>query len=153
MHPSIATRALCRQERGLSTIDALVAAAVLGLGMLGLARLHGDLRSSAEAARERSEAVRLAQQDLEELRAFTTVSAWASYADAEPTDVTPPGATTRYLRERSVRALDDVGVKAVRVTLRWSDRRGGAQSLVLQTLIAGSDPALAGALALPRPDL
>lgn len=153
MHASFTSRAIRRRERGLSTIDALIAAAVLGLGMLGLARLHSDLRASAEAARERSEAVRLAQQDLEELRAFTTVSAWASSADAEPTDVTPSGATTRYLRERSVRALDGVAVKAVVVTLRWSDRRGAAQSLSLQTLVAGNDPALVGALALPRPDL
>lgn len=153
MNAPTASRRGRRHQRGLSTIESLIAAAVLGLGMLGLARLHSDLRASAEAARERSEAVRLAQQELEALRSFTTPAAWSAIADAEPADVTPPGGTTRYLRERSVRALDGVAVKAVVVTLRWSDRRGAAQSLSLQTLVAGNDPALVGALALPRPDL
>lgn len=153
MNASVTSHASCRRERGLSTIDALIAAAVLGLGMLGLARLHGDLRHNAEAARERSEAVRLAQQELEALRAFPTVADWAASVDAGPAEVTPSGTTTRYLRERNVRMLDDLDLKAVRVTLRWSDRRGAPQSLSLQTLIAGTDPALAGALMLPRPDL
>ena len=153
MNPPTASRRRRHHQRGLSTIESLIAAAVLGLGMLGLARLHSDLRASAEAARERSEAVRLAQQELEALRSFVSPAAWSAIADAEPADVTPPGGTTRYLRERSVQAPAEAGVKMVQVTLRWNDRRGSAQSLTLQTMIGGADPALSGALALPRPDL
>jgi Tfp pilus assembly protein PilW len=44
-----------------------------------------------------------------------------------------------------------LGRKAVQVTLRWFDRHGAAQQLRLATQIAGQDPALAGALTLPRP--
>jgi Tfp pilus assembly protein PilV len=146
------TRRQARQ-RGMSTIEALAAAAVLALGMIGLARLHVDLRANAEAARERSEAVRLAQQDLEQLRAFATFAAWSAIADAEPADVTPTGSTTRYLRERIVQTDDDSGLKSVQVILRWTDRHGAAQQLRLQTRIVGVDPVLSGALALPRPDL
>jgi len=142
-----------RLQRGISTLESLVAFAVLALGMMGLARLHADLRAHAEAARERSEAVRLAQQDLEDLRAFATTAGWDAIGDAEPADVTPPGATTAYRREHSVRVDAESGVKAVRVTLRWADRHGAPQSLQLQTLVGANDPALSGALALPRPDL
>ena len=87
------------------------------------------------------------------MRAFATTAGWDAIGDAEPADVTPPGATTAYRRERSVHADADSGVKAVRVTLRWTDRHGAPQSLQLQTLVGTNDPALSGALALPRPDL
>lgn len=147
------TTAALRRQRGVSTLESLVAFAVLALGMIGLARVQVDLRAHAEAARERSEAVRLAQQDLEALRAFATTAGWDAIGDAGPADVTPPGATTTYRRERSVQGGAERGLKAVRVTLRWADRHGAPQSLQLQTLIGASDPALAGALTLPRPDL
>lgn len=143
----------CQRQRGFSTLEALIAFAVLALGMVALARLHVDLRAGAEGARERSEAVRLAQQDLESLRGFANPAGWAAIAEAEPVDVTPAGGTTRYLRERSVTDDAAAGLKAVRVTLRWTDRHGAPQALALQTLLVGDDPALSGALALPRPVL
>lgn len=154
MNPSVPARsARPSRARGFSTIEPLLAAVVLALGMIGLARMHIDLRGHAQAARERTEALRLAQQDLEQLRAFSSIAAWSAIDDAEPADVTPSGGTTRYLRERSVQTQAESGLKTVRVTVRWADRQGAAQELRLQTLIADADPALSGALALPRPDL
>lgn len=147
------TTATRSRQRGISTLESLIAFAVLALGMIGLARVHADLRAHAEAARERSEAVRLAQQDLEDLRAFATTAGWDAIGDAEPADVTPPGATTAYRRERNVHAGTGPALKSIRVTLRWTDRHGAPQSLQLQTLVGASDPALSGVLALPRPDL
>lgn len=149
-HPSLAQR---RRQRGISMLESLIAFAVLALGMIGLARLHTELRAGADAARERSEAVRLAQEHIEQLRAFAAPAGWAAITNAEPVDVTPPGATTHYLRERVVQTHADAGLKTVRVTLRWTDRQGAAQVLGLQTLIGSADPGLSGALALPRPDL
>lgn len=147
------TRSPGRPAAGFSTLEALVASAVLALGMIGLARLHVDLRAGAEAARERSEAARLAQQDIEQLRAFGSRAGWAAIADAEPADVSPPGGTTRYLRERSMASDGALGLKTIEVTLRWTDRHGAAQSLALRSTIASDDPVLSGALAVPRPGL
>ena len=152
-YPTSARPARPSRERGFSTIEPLLAALVLALGMIGLARLHVDLCGHAQAARERTEAVRLAQQDLEQLRAFAGTAGWTAIDDAEPADVTPSGGTTRYLRERSVQTQAESGLKTVLVTVRWADRRGAAQEIRLQTMIADADPALSGALALPRPDL
>jgi prepilin-type N-terminal cleavage/methylation domain-containing protein len=154
MHPSPSATPTCRtRQRGLSMLESLIAVAVLALGMIGLARVHVDLRGGAEAARERSEAMRLAQQDIEQLRAFATPALCTAMADTEPQDVTPPGATVQYLRERSVQTQAGPYLRSVQVMLRWADRHGAPQALRLHTLIGCSDPALSGALALPRPDL
>ena len=140
------------QQRGVALLEALIAFLVLSIGLLALSRLQTHLRTNADAARERSEAVRLAQADIESLRVFASRADWDSIADASA-DVTPAGSRTRYALERVVQASVEPGLKAVQVTLQWSDRHGTAQQVQLATLIAGQDPALAGALTLPRPQL
>ncbi len=147
---SVPARRLPARQRGISLLESLIAFLVLSLGMLALSRVQNELRSSAEAARERSEAVRLAQLDIEGLRAFASDAGWAAIADLSA-DVTPPGSSTRYALERVVQTSADPALKSVQVTLRWSDRHGAAQQLHLATLIAGHDPALSGALTIPRP--
>jgi Tfp pilus assembly protein PilV len=148
-HPSHTSRP---RQRGLALLEALLAFLVLSLGMLALSRLQADLRASADAARERSEAVRLAQLHVENLRAFADSAEWDAMIDMTA-DVTPADSTIRYTLERAVQTLSSPALKAVQVTLRWSDRRGAAQHWRLATMVAGHDPALAGALTLPRPPL
>ena len=63
--------------------------------------MQADLRASADAARERSEAVRLAQVDIEGLRAFADSAGWNAIVDATA-DVTPAGSSTAYTLERVV---------------------------------------------------
>lgn len=146
------TTALAPRQRGIALLEALVAFLVLSIGMLALSNLQNVLRASAEGARERSEAVRLAERDIEQLRAFAGPADWEAIDDAS-FDVTPAGGTLRYTLQRTVRTSTEPALKAVQVTLRWTDRRGIAQQLRLDTLIGGQDPALAGALTLPRPPL
>ncbi len=144
---------LPKRQRGMSLLESLIAFVVLAVGMVALARLHTGLRASAEAARERSEAVRLAQLDIEQLRAFAGTAGWNAIGDASPVDVTPPGGTIRYTLERAVQTRTEPPLKAVQVTLHWNDRHGTARQLRIATLIAGQDPALSGALTLPRPSI
>lgn len=146
----LAAHTSAARQRGVSLLEALLAFLTLSLGMLALSRLQTDLRASADAARERSEAVRLAQVDVEGLRSFTGSAGWNAIADAT-VDVTPAGASTVYTLERVVRTHSDPALKAVQVTLYWNDRQGTAQQWRLSTLIASDDPALSGALTLPRP--
>ena len=141
-----------RRQRGVAMLEALIAFLVLSVGLLALSRLQTGLRTNADAARERSEAVRLAQTDIEGLRAFANSAAWEAIADAS-SDVTPAGSRTHYTLERVVRTSADPALKAVEVTLQWNDRHGAAQQLQLSTLIASQDPALSAALTLPRPRL
>lgn len=139
------------RRRGFTMLEALIALLLLAGGMLGMTQVQSGLRANADLARERSAAVRLAQAETERLRGFTDPAAWASMADEPAHDVTPSGSSVRFTLERQVQGFAGVTLKAVRITLRWSDRQGTAQQLQLDTLIGGQDPTLSGALALPHP--
>ncbi len=144
-----------RRMRGTSLLEALVAFLVLSLGMLTIARLQTHLRASADVARQRSEAVRIAQQELESLRAFSVIATSAgarAYADIASSVATlddaaaQAGANTRYTVTRAV--LDNAMpfAKSANIRVGWDDRSGTAQHIVLDSLIAGIDPAYSGAL-------
>ncbi len=141
----------CRQ-RGLTLIESLLAFVVLSVGLLALLRVQPELRQQAELARQRSEAVRLAQQEIEGLRAFTSLADHAAIADHAHT-VEPDGlGSPRYAIARRVDAgsWPHAHARAVDVSVAWTDRRGEAQQVLLSTLIAAHEPALAAQRLLPR---
>lgn len=144
-----------RAQRGATLFEALVAFLVLSLGMIAIARLQGHLRLDADVARQRSEAVRLAQQDMETLRGFGSVAAAPGTRSFEAIAgaawSVDAGAAT-YRIERQIAATSHVPMaKSVSVTVRWTNRSGAAQHVVLHSIVAGSDPSLSAALALgPR---
>ncbi|MEO6410166.1 MAG: hypothetical protein ABIO45_15635 [Burkholderiaceae bacterium] len=159
---SASRRTSARRMRGTSLLEALVAFLVLSLGMLTVVRLQTHLRASADVARQRSEAVRLAQQELENLRAFSAIapgSGARAYADIVSGVATlddaaaQPGANTRYTLTRAV--LDDAvpNAKSANLRVTWDDRSGSPQQIVLDSLIAGVDPAYSGALGVAPSNL
>jgi Tfp pilus assembly protein PilV len=151
-HPS-------RRQRGLSLLEALIALLVLSLGLLAVARLQPQLRQHAELARQRSEALRLAQEDIERLRSFALLAAAPgsrSFADigaAQRSVDADSGLLTnsRYRVTRDIAATATPNAKEVTVTVDWLDRSGAAQQVTLASMIAAADPVLAGVLSLsPR---
>lgn len=138
-----------RRPRGITLVEALVAFAVMAVGMLALIRAQASLRLEADVTRQRAEAVRIAQEDLERLRGYATPSEFdASVVAAGPAEVQALDANTSYTLTRSADADAASGARLVSVTVAWTDRRGQAQSLTLRTLIARTDPALAGQLSI-----
>ena len=148
-----------RHQHGLTLIEALIALLVLSLGMLAVARLQPLLRQHAELARQRSEALRLAQEDIERLRAFAAIAGTAgvrSYDDITTAERSvdadaDPAASTRFHLVRQIDAGVVPNAKQVTVTVDWLDRATAVQQVSLATVIAAVDPALAGSLTLaPR---
>lgn len=137
-------------QRGIGLIEALLAFLVLSLGMLAMTRVQSDLRAHAELARQRTEAVRIAQQDIETLRAYSVLgtSAGARSYDQITSAITTVDsiAPTRYELSRQVGTSADGQAATVAVTVRWNDRRGEPQHMALSSVIARSAPALAAAL-------
>lgn len=146
------------RQRGSTLIEAMLAFVVLTLGMLAIARVQTQFRLNADVARQRSEAVRLAQEDLESLRAFAVLAAapgvrsFDAITDATRTvDAASGDATdTSYLVTRRIDAAATPHAKNALVTVGWTDRSGSAQQVVLGSVIAGNAPAFGGALGLAR---
>lgn len=143
-------------QRGVSLIEAIVAMAVMAFGMIGIVGLQSTLRQNADVAKQRSEAVRIAEEAIEQWRAFSimgaTAGATSGYASIQtPTDqVIAADATnkfnTTFTLQRTVGNL--AGLKSLRAQVSWVDRTGQAQSIVLDSIIAAADPALSGRLTM-----
>lgn len=152
------TRKAPHRQRGTTLLEALVAFLVLSLGMLTVARVQTQLRFNADVARQRSEAVRLGQDDLETLRAFSVIAASAStraYADVTSSSRVVDAAAgyasnTRYLVARQIETWSAPRAKSASVTVSWTDRAGDTQRVVLNSVISGTDPAYSGALGVAR---
>lgn len=145
-----------RQQHGISLIEALIALLVLSLGMLTLSQLQGHLRLGSDIARQRTEAVRLGQEDIEALRAFSVLGAsgaahsWSAITSASRSvDASTGYAThTRYTVVREIVAQTALAAKTTAVTVHWNDRDGESQKIVLTSVIAANDPAYSGMLAM-----
>ena len=144
------------RQRGARLVEALGAFLVLSLGIAIVSRVHDHLRLHADIARQRAEAVRFAQQDIEELRSFATLGPAAGFQSydslvtvAQPIGL-PPGhvANTTYTLGRDVG--QSVGFKTAHVAVHWTDTAGAAHHATLDTVVARTDPALAASLTVPR---
>ncbi len=145
-----------RRQRGATLVEALVAFLVLSLGIAIVSRVHDHLRLHADIARQRAEAVRFAQQDIEDVRSFATLGPRTGFQSydalgdtAHPVGL-PPGhvANTAYTLSREVD--ESAGFKTARIAVRWNDTSGAAHHATLDTVVARADPALAASLTVPR---
>ena len=138
------------RQSGTTLIEPLIAFLILALGVLAVSRVQGHLRLSADTARQRGEAVRLAQEDLEHLRA--SVAAGGSGASIERTIAPQAGlGNTRYSLSRKISASGSSRATHVTVGVAWTEHAGAPQQVTLVSVIAGTDSALSGALGLaPR---
>lgn len=142
---------------GVSLVEALVAMAVMAFGMLALVGVQATLRFNADVARQRSEASRLAAQDIEQLRSFTAVDAasagggtnWDAIAD-HTEDLAIVIANTTYHLQRDTAAPAGSAHKVLSVTVTWDDRQGNTQKIVMRDVVAGASPVL-GALVSAMP--
>lgn len=146
---------VCRAQRGTTLLEALVSFLVLCLGMLTVARVQTQLHLGAALADQRSQAVRLAEQDLEALRDFTVRAAAPTrrayeqiVSGAHPaTGDTGSSAPTSFIVAHRIDPLDTAAAKSASVTVSWNDRAGQMQQVTLHSIIAAYDPAATGALA------
>jgi Tfp pilus assembly protein PilX len=144
-----------RGQRGIGLIEALISLLVLALGMMSFAALQARLRLNSDVAKQRAEAVRLAQEQIEGLRSFGTLAGFDGVGSGSSTVTAGSIASnTTYTITRQVAdapraaGLTNAPVKNLLVTVTWNDRNGNAQSVIFRTMIARSDPAIAASLAL-----
>ncbi|MFM9915443.1 MAG: prepilin-type N-terminal cleavage/methylation domain-containing protein [Rhizobacter sp.] len=157
MHsPSNCGRRSWRGQRGVTLIEALLSFLVLAVGVLAMSKLHRHLQTHADLARQRTEAVRIAQQDIESARSYATLGQPAQASSYEHIETATeavdrlsgqPLNTVFHLN----RQIDDgsvVRMKSATVTVGWTARDGSARQVEVSSVIAGQNPAVAGALTL-----
>lgn len=146
-------------QRGVTLIEALLSFLVLAVGVLAMAQLHHHLQAHADLARQRSEAVRIAQEDIESTRAYVSLdsagalSGSAAYQHIESVTSSVERLNGQPLRTvfHLTRQIDDgsaLRLKGTNVGVAWTASDGSAQRAEVSSAIAGQNPALAGALTL-----
>jgi type IV pilus modification protein PilV len=157
-----------RASAGFTLIEALVALVVTAFGMLAVASMQFNMSQGSDIAKQRSEAVRLAQEKIEQLRSFETVASAPGKFDytedvvAGCDEMAPASApctalvytsNTRYRRAWTLTRADGVTAadgtdleKWLAVTVTWTDRTSQAQSVTLRSVISRADPANLGTL-------
>lgn len=155
-----------RRAHGVSLIEALVALAVMAFGMVAFVGLQSTLRHNGDVAKQRAEAVRIAQEAIERWRSYALLSDHADETDyaeivaTAETEVADVATNTTFRIERSVvdaaiahdePAANDGAprLKTLVVDVRWNDRAGEEQRVRLSTAIAATPPELAGTLGVP----
>lgn len=150
-----------QRRRGVSLVEALVALAVMAFGMLALVGVQATMRLNSDLAKQRSEATRIASEEIEQLRSFTSVPVVAGQPNTSYDEIAsrtvegyqPPGGigNTTYRVVRTVTLVPGSQQKAVTVRVQWSDRTNVLQTVTLDSVLSGTPPSLGALLALaPR---
>jgi Tfp pilus assembly protein PilV len=133
------------QHRGVSLLEVLFSLLVLSAGVVGMGKLHRQLQGHADMARQRSEAVRLAHDEIEASRGLGS---------------TPPSSDSRTIADmagqrfntvfRLSREVDEANalLPSTTVAITWQSRDGSTQQAVLVSALSTHDPVLSGALSL-----
>ncbi|SDZ91920.1 hypothetical protein [Acidovorax soli] len=152
------------QQRGIALIEAMVALLIVSLGALGLIGMHLFLNRNADVAKQRSEAAKLAQGEMENMRVYRTATPssdalfWTNVIKTDATGAeiktgtasSPYTSNTAYTLQRSVPASAPTAgnYRDVQVKVTWPDRSGENQALVFRSIMNGVDPATAVSLSL-----
>jgi len=130
---------LHKKIAGFSLIEALIAALVVGLGMLGLAKLQGHLFQGNSVSRMQTNAVNSAQEKIEDLRD----DEWSSLADGSDTIT---GANANFTRTWSISDCvpSSFKCKQVSVVMAWTDNNGVQQQIQLDSKIGNLQPVNSG---------
>lgn len=155
-----------RPQAGVTLIEAMVALLIMAFGMVALVGLQSNLRRSADLAKQRGEAIRIAQQQLEILRDYSvlsTVDAAAGSAGTRAFQNIAPDvnlnagdansnatyALTQTVTDWTETTTGAQTMKAVSINVSWGDRANQAQFVELHSFITRADPGLGGELSVP----
>ena len=143
--PARSPRAVHRTHRGVSLLEVLFSLLVLSLGVVGMGQLHRQLQAHADTARQRSEAVRLARDEIEAHR--ISGSKPSTSGSRTVTDIAGQRLNTVFHLRREVDEANAL-LPSTTVAITWDGREGLTQQAVLVSALSTQDPVLSGALTL-----
>lgn len=152
-----------RLQLGISLVEAMIAFVIMGAGMLAMIGMESALGFNSDVSRQRSEAVRLAEEAMERLRTFARLS--DANDDLSSFDGFTNGTTVKGVGSGNLSntaftiatSLRDQGHhREAKIQVEWTDRFGHSgeandRFVALHSVIARLDPALSGRLTVPPP--
>jgi hypothetical protein len=148
----MARRNRISDQRGVSLIEALIAMAVMAFGMLAIVGVQSTLRFNADISKQRAEATRIAEEELELLRAFGNLANFDAISPVLNEELAANSLlNTTFTRTRNVAFATDNRSRVIEVVVQWVDRTGLTQTVRLYDMIARVDPMLSGFVKAERP--
>jgi hypothetical protein len=151
---------LSARQQGVSLVEALVALAVMSIGMLALVGVQSTMRLNSDLAKQRTEATRIASEEIELVRSFTSMGvvnaqpgvSYDEIVDRVVESYQPPDGigNTTYRVVRNVTDLPGSAQKVVSVQVQWVDRTNQQQTVTLDSAISGAAPTLGAMLMVPH---
>jgi Tfp pilus assembly protein PilV len=142
------------RQLGFSMIEITMTLLILSGGLLAIAKFQLFLLQASTESKQRTEAVLLGQQKLENFRSFVqfaSCSTCADYADIVSGSDGANGLNAVYTRAWTVTTSANPAYKAVEMKVSWTDKDGVTHSTVLNSRIAWVDPGRSGNLLLANP--
>jgi Tfp pilus assembly protein PilV len=142
-----------RPHRGTTLVEALVAMAVMAFGMLAIVGVQQTLRVNADISSQRSEATRLAEVAIEEVRtaAGSGGASFDAISNAVSDPKTYPGDNTTFTLEKTVTKTADKRSLTAYVRVKWDDRTGTPREVVMHDMLTRVDPVLSGLVSAEKP--
>ena len=140
------------RQRGFTLVEALISLVVMAFGMLALSGMQVSLSRNADVAKQRTEAMRLAQARIEQMRSFSGISTGAvnwNGLDAVANTTTTTNAT--FTVASTMGGVDADAMRTVNVAVTWVDRTGAPQAINIASVISQTDPRDPGFIGNPLP--
>ena len=139
-----------RRVLGFTMLEALIAFAIGGFGLLAIARITIGMQGASDLAKQMSEATIVGERKLEELRAYQQVAAYTGaqvaagqwgFLNIATGSQNVVGTNATYTVAWTVTdAPAPMTSKTAVVDVGWTDRQGNARNANLNTVIAGTNP-------------
>jgi len=134
-------------QQGQGLIESLIIVLFIAVSVVTLLKFQHYLSYSTTYLQQQSDANILAVNQIEILRNFQVLNNLANYTSyqsiASSTGSSPVGNTT-YTVTTTVTTTASPAYKTIGVTVAWTDRFGQAQSIQLNSDVAGIDPSIPG---------
>ncbi len=128
---------------GQTLIEVMITVAFIGISAIALIRLQNALAYDNSYAQQKSEAIILANKQMEILRDYqslNTLAGYTSYQSIATGTSTTAGVNASYSLTWTVTAHTNPTYKTLDVTVSWTDRYNNAQSVRFVSNVAGLDP-------------
>jgi len=141
-----------RRAKGFGLMEVLLATVVLGIGVVGIAQFQGNVYKGGSISKQRAEALKIAEQKLEELRHFSTATDYEQQITSSLSGTNTLANTTINDRSTTVYSLKAYAIPGsagrsatLSVEVSWPDQTAeGAvtpsTTIQLSTVVSNTTP-------------